>query len=649
MSTRQKRAYDEIAGNLDVLDLVADRMGMLGNINMNGNKITSVGNPSSSGDVATKAYVDTTYSSFHFLTPVRVASTINIVNPLTTLVNGYDNIDTVLLATGDRVLLKNQTDAAENGIYVVNDPAPATKIELVESNVVFANEGALNKDSGFLCTSVSPMTIQRFATVAPILSAFDTKIEITGEPVAGELLVAVDNVEKLTINATTTKITQGNSYLQLDDAESELTPSTMEMRLDSAQKMTISGTTTNIIQGDTSIAVYDPSSATPSTVTVNVDNAAKIECSSTTSVIESFDTKFIAYDEGSAAYTSKLSGDVDGTERLAITKTAANTLSTKLGMGNNSLQLLDANAGSNQLIYRGGGVNGFVDPVTGTGAADCRLSMSYDTTVIGQNNSYFKVADGGVGTASIRVDGLDKFTSTATLTRIKQGAAATTYIDLFDDASNPTMITTLANANKVEVSKNTTKLRQNTAVTPTDIEVFDDNVGTPYVKIRISTAEVLTVEAASVNVHSHKIVNVSDPVANQDAVTLAYFNANLSGTSDERVKDGIEYETREIQDSAIEKFKKLKLCEFSYKWEDKDRRQLGFVAQDLDQLNIRNSVVTDTYKSHICKTGLCSKESCPEHVHSIYIKRVRNDSLVPLLVSVINSLLSDVEKLKSKL
>lgn len=48
---------------------------------------------------------------------VRAASTANVT--IATALNDADVIDGVTLATGDRVLLKNQTTGAENGVYVV--------------------------------------------------------------------------------------------------------------------------------------------------------------------------------------------------------------------------------------------------------------------------------------------------------------------------------------------------------------------------------------------------------------------------------------------------------------------------------------------------------------------------------------------------
>lgn len=77
----------------------------------------TVPTPSNSTDAATKGYVDSVALGLDFKESVIAASTANITIS-TGLTNGT-TLDGVTLATGNRVLLKNQTTASENGIYVV--------------------------------------------------------------------------------------------------------------------------------------------------------------------------------------------------------------------------------------------------------------------------------------------------------------------------------------------------------------------------------------------------------------------------------------------------------------------------------------------------------------------------------------------------
>ena len=67
----------------------------------------------------TKAYVDATSEGLHVLSSVKAATTANIT--ISTALNNNDTLDGVTLTTDDRVLVKDQTNSAENGIYIVGD------------------------------------------------------------------------------------------------------------------------------------------------------------------------------------------------------------------------------------------------------------------------------------------------------------------------------------------------------------------------------------------------------------------------------------------------------------------------------------------------------------------------------------------------
>jgi len=69
--------------------------------------------PAGDSDVATKQYVDGLLAGLHWKESVRVATTANIT------LSGTQTIDGVSLSADDRVLVKNQSSADENGIYVV--------------------------------------------------------------------------------------------------------------------------------------------------------------------------------------------------------------------------------------------------------------------------------------------------------------------------------------------------------------------------------------------------------------------------------------------------------------------------------------------------------------------------------------------------
>jgi hypothetical protein len=119
---------------------------MTGAIAMGTNKITGLGAPTSSTDAATKAYVDAVSEGLHVHESARVA-----VNGNITIATALENGDTaggVTLATGDRVLLKDQTNTAENGIYVVQASGQAlraadfdTATEVDSGDFIFVSSG----------------------------------------------------------------------------------------------------------------------------------------------------------------------------------------------------------------------------------------------------------------------------------------------------------------------------------------------------------------------------------------------------------------------------------------------------------------------------------------------------------------------------
>lgn len=115
-------------------------------------KITNLADPTSDQDAATKYYVDSVAQGLDPKASTKAASTTNIAT-----LSGLLTIDGVTLSSGDRVLVKNQTAAEENGIYVASATAWSrssdadTWDELV-SAFIFVEEGSTQADSGWVCT-----------------------------------------------------------------------------------------------------------------------------------------------------------------------------------------------------------------------------------------------------------------------------------------------------------------------------------------------------------------------------------------------------------------------------------------------------------------------------------------------------------------
>jgi hypothetical protein len=132
----------------------------VGTITITDGVVAGLEAPSQASHAANKSYVDAVANGLYWKQSVSAATT-----TAGTLSSSYQNgetIDGVVLATGDRILLKNQTSAVENGIWVVSvSGAPTRPIDfLTASNAgsvaVFVQKGTLNGDMAFVCTSDTP-------------------------------------------------------------------------------------------------------------------------------------------------------------------------------------------------------------------------------------------------------------------------------------------------------------------------------------------------------------------------------------------------------------------------------------------------------------------------------------------------------------
>lgn len=137
-------------------------MKVMNGLDLQSQKIISLADPSAATDAANKQYVDNVARGLYWKQPVRAASTTN----LNTASPGA-TIDGVTMAANDRVLLKDQTTASQNGIWVWNGAAAAltraldadTGTELAPGTAATVLEGTTNSDKVFLITSDAAITI----------------------------------------------------------------------------------------------------------------------------------------------------------------------------------------------------------------------------------------------------------------------------------------------------------------------------------------------------------------------------------------------------------------------------------------------------------------------------------------------------------
>lgn len=147
-----------LAGTNSLAQIAANNASA-GDITASNQKITNLGTPVSATDAATKGYVDGVATGLDVKASVRVATTGNIT------LSGTQTIDGVAVIAGNRVLVKDQTDPVENGLYAVAAGAWSrasdadTDMEVTAGLFTFATEGTVNGDTGWVLVTDDPIVV----------------------------------------------------------------------------------------------------------------------------------------------------------------------------------------------------------------------------------------------------------------------------------------------------------------------------------------------------------------------------------------------------------------------------------------------------------------------------------------------------------
>ena len=123
-----------------------------GAVSLNSQKITSLATPVADTDAATKAYVDSTAEGLDVKDSVKIATTANIT------LSGTQTIDGVAISADERVLVKDQSTASQNGIYLCKSGGWARADDMAAGGdaagaFTFVEQGSTLADTGFVCST----------------------------------------------------------------------------------------------------------------------------------------------------------------------------------------------------------------------------------------------------------------------------------------------------------------------------------------------------------------------------------------------------------------------------------------------------------------------------------------------------------------
>ncbi len=297
-------------------------------VNLNSQKIINLATPTNATDAANKDYVDSVSQGLDPKNSVHVATTTNL-----NLSSPGSTIDGVTMVSGDRVLVKDQSTASQNGIYVWNGAASAmtratdadsvTKLNggafvFVEEGNTYATTGwVLQQPAGTYVLGTTALTWSQFSGAGQITAG-------TGLTKSGNTIALITPVT--TANGGTGLTTVGTGFLKGNGSTlSYVTLSSGDIPDLSATYVTLAGSQT--ISGTKTFS----SSPIFSTLTgyVKANGASALTASSTVPA-----------------------GDISGTLGVSNGGTGATTLTSNgvlLGNGTSAIQATSAGT-ANQVL-----------------------------------------------------------------------------------------------------------------------------------------------------------------------------------------------------------------------------------------------------------------------------------------------------------
>jgi hypothetical protein len=288
-------------------------------------RIVNLGAPDQATDAATKAYVDSVTEGLH-IHPSAVAATTTNISISNDLQVG-DILDGVTLAATNRVLVKNQSTASENGIYVVQETGAAIRAadfdqpsEVDGGDFIFVTGGNTNDNTGWVQTSTEVVTIGTDPIYFTQFSGAGTYTAGTGLDLNGNEFV-LDLTE-----ASTTTLPEGtNLYFtnqRAVDALQAVVPDFTEIEVNNIARQVAATVSASTAATAVTAFAFAKTSYRSAKFLVKVAYGSHTEVSEVLLTLDTADN--IAITEyavvGTNGSSSAISADIDGTNvRLRVT------------------------------------------------------------------------------------------------------------------------------------------------------------------------------------------------------------------------------------------------------------------------------------------------------------------------------------------
>jgi hypothetical protein len=475
---------------------------MSSSFSMGSNRLTALGAPTADSDAATKLYVDNVTAGINFHESVHVASTANSAVIYNNGTNGVgatltadtnraiSTLDGESVALGERILMKNQTDAKQNGIYVltavgsVSAPWVMTRAtdadnnptgEMKTGDFTFVQRGTVNASVGYINNSTaSPIVIGTDNISYTEFSAGKTVVAGNGltEATPGTLSIDTSITQARVANVTDTEIgyldgvtsaiqTQLNDKLAIATAASTYeTISNVALKAPLADP-TFTGTVSGISKSMVGLG--------------NVDNTSDANKPVSTATQTALDAK-ISSSNAASTYAPLASPTFTGTVVLPSDTSVGTVSSTELGYVDgvtssiqtqlNGKQAIVANVSDVEIGYLDGVTSAIQTQLDAKSTASKTETLTNKTLTSPVINTPTGITKTDVGLANVdNTSDANKPVSTATQTALALKA----------NLAGPTFTGTLSAAD-LTISGNLTVNGTTTNLNSTNLVIEDKNI-----------------------------------------------------------------------------------------------------------------------------------------------------------------------------